>query len=245
MVGTAYLSPSPDAKPFIEVGQQVTEGQTLLIIEAMKTMNQIPSPRSGTVTAILFEDAPAGRIRRAAGRHRIGREHGDVPENPHRQPRRDRASGAARLQGARHPDGRRCIRPPTPTPCMCGSPTRASASARRRRATAISTSTRSSRPARSPAPTPSIRATASCRRTPSSPTSSPRTTSPSSARPADHIRIMGDKIEAKRTAKRLGIPVVPGSDGAVTDDREAHAHRRRDRLSRSSSRRRPAAAAAA
>jgi acetyl-CoA carboxylase biotin carboxyl carrier protein len=57
MVGTAYLGPSPDAKPFIEVGQQVKEGQTLLIIEAMKTMNQIPSPRAGTVTAILFEDA--------------------------------------------------------------------------------------------------------------------------------------------------------------------------------------------
>jgi acetyl-CoA carboxylase biotin carboxyl carrier protein len=57
MVGTAYLSPSPDAKPFIEIGQAVREGQTLLIIEAMKTMNQIPSPRSGTVTAILFEDA--------------------------------------------------------------------------------------------------------------------------------------------------------------------------------------------
>ncbi|MEI8700636.1 MULTISPECIES: acetyl-CoA carboxylase biotin carboxyl carrier protein [unclassified Mesorhizobium] len=57
MVGTAYLAPSPDAKAFIEVGQQVKEGQTLLIIEAMKTMNQIPSPRAGTVTAILFEDA--------------------------------------------------------------------------------------------------------------------------------------------------------------------------------------------
>jgi acetyl-CoA carboxylase biotin carboxyl carrier protein len=57
MVGTAYLAPSPDAKPFVEVGQKVKEGQTLLIIEAMKTMNQIPSPRSGTVTAILIEDA--------------------------------------------------------------------------------------------------------------------------------------------------------------------------------------------
>jgi acetyl-CoA carboxylase biotin carboxyl carrier protein len=57
MVGTAYLAPSPDAKVFIEVGQKVKEGQTLLIIEAMKTMNQIPSPRAGTVTAILFEDA--------------------------------------------------------------------------------------------------------------------------------------------------------------------------------------------
>ncbi|CAN7768470.1 acetyl-CoA carboxylase biotin carboxyl carrier protein [Mesorhizobium sp. LjNodule214] len=57
MVGTAYLAPSPDAKAFIEIGQKVKEGQTLLIIEAMKTMNQIPSPRAGTVTAILFEDA--------------------------------------------------------------------------------------------------------------------------------------------------------------------------------------------
>ncbi|MER8729243.1 MULTISPECIES: acetyl-CoA carboxylase biotin carboxyl carrier protein [unclassified Mesorhizobium] len=57
MVGTAYLAPSPDARPFIEIGQKVKEGQTLLIIEAMKTMNQIPSPRAGTVTAILFEDA--------------------------------------------------------------------------------------------------------------------------------------------------------------------------------------------
>ncbi|WP_019170389.1 acetyl-CoA carboxylase biotin carboxyl carrier protein [Pseudaminobacter salicylatoxidans] len=57
MVGTAYLAPAPDAAPFIEVGQTVKEGQTLLIIEAMKTMNQIPSPRSGTVKSILIEDA--------------------------------------------------------------------------------------------------------------------------------------------------------------------------------------------
>ena len=57
MVGTAYCASAPGEKPFIEVGQPVKEGQTLLIIEAMKTMNQIPSPRSGTVTAILFQDA--------------------------------------------------------------------------------------------------------------------------------------------------------------------------------------------
>lgn len=56
MVGTAYLAPAPGAAAFIEIGQTVKEGQTLLIIEAMKTMNQIPSPRSGTVTAILVED---------------------------------------------------------------------------------------------------------------------------------------------------------------------------------------------
>ncbi|MCV0396822.1 MAG: acetyl-CoA carboxylase biotin carboxyl carrier protein [Rhizobiaceae bacterium] len=56
MVGTAYAAPSPGAAPFIQVGQSVREGQTLLIIEAMKTMNQIPAPRAGKVTAILFED---------------------------------------------------------------------------------------------------------------------------------------------------------------------------------------------
>lgn len=57
MVGTAYLASAPGVAPFIAVGQTVKEGQTLCIIEAMKTMNQIPSPRAGTVTAILFEDA--------------------------------------------------------------------------------------------------------------------------------------------------------------------------------------------
>ncbi len=57
MVGTAYLAPAPGARNFIEVGAQVKEGQTLLIIKAMKTMNQIPAPRAGTVKAILIEDA--------------------------------------------------------------------------------------------------------------------------------------------------------------------------------------------
>lgn len=56
MVGTAYLGPSPGARPFIEVGSQVKTGDTLVIIEAMKTMNQIPAPRSGTVIQILVED---------------------------------------------------------------------------------------------------------------------------------------------------------------------------------------------
>ena len=56
MVGTAYWASEPGAKPFIEVGAKVSVGQTLLIIEAMKTMNQIPSPRAGTVTQILVED---------------------------------------------------------------------------------------------------------------------------------------------------------------------------------------------
>ncbi len=56
MVGTAYIAPEPGAKPFIDVGSQVKAGDTLLIVEAMKTMNQIPAPRGGTVIQILFED---------------------------------------------------------------------------------------------------------------------------------------------------------------------------------------------
>jgi acetyl-CoA carboxylase biotin carboxyl carrier protein len=56
MVGTAYLASEPGAKPFIEVGTKVKAGDTLVIVEAMKTMNQIPSPRTGTVTQILVED---------------------------------------------------------------------------------------------------------------------------------------------------------------------------------------------
>lgn len=56
MVGTCYMSPAPGARAFVEVGSTVKEGQTLLIIEAMKTMNQIPAPRSGKVTEILVED---------------------------------------------------------------------------------------------------------------------------------------------------------------------------------------------
>ncbi|HET6928109.1 MAG TPA: acetyl-CoA carboxylase biotin carboxyl carrier protein [Hyphomicrobiaceae bacterium] len=53
MVGTAYLAPEPDAAPFVQVGTRVTQGQTLMIIEAMKTMNHIPAPKAGVVMAIL------------------------------------------------------------------------------------------------------------------------------------------------------------------------------------------------
>jgi acetyl-CoA carboxylase biotin carboxyl carrier protein len=59
MVGTVYLSPEPGTDPFVTVGSQVTEGQTLLIIEAMKTMNHIVAPRSGTVKRILVENGTA------------------------------------------------------------------------------------------------------------------------------------------------------------------------------------------
>ena len=56
MVGTAYRAPEPGARPFVDVGSQVKAGETLIIIEAMKTMNQIPAPRSGTVIQILVGD---------------------------------------------------------------------------------------------------------------------------------------------------------------------------------------------
>jgi len=56
MVGTAFRAPEPGGKPYVEVGDQVRQGETLLIVEAMKTMNQIPAPRSGKVIKILVED---------------------------------------------------------------------------------------------------------------------------------------------------------------------------------------------
>ncbi len=56
MVGTVYLASAPDAAPFVSVGSHVNEGDTILIVEAMKTMNDIAAPRSGTITAILVED---------------------------------------------------------------------------------------------------------------------------------------------------------------------------------------------
>jgi acetyl-CoA carboxylase biotin carboxyl carrier protein len=56
MVGTAYLGPEPGARAYVEIGSRVRAGETLLIVEAMKTMNQIPAPRGGTVTQILIED---------------------------------------------------------------------------------------------------------------------------------------------------------------------------------------------
>jgi acetyl-CoA carboxylase biotin carboxyl carrier protein len=56
MVGTAYRGAEPGAKPYVEIGSAVQVGDTLLIVEAMKTLNQIPAPRAGTVTQILFED---------------------------------------------------------------------------------------------------------------------------------------------------------------------------------------------
>ena len=59
MVGTVYMQPAPGAPAFISVGASISEGDTLLIVEAMKTMNQIPAPKSGTIKRILVEDGAA------------------------------------------------------------------------------------------------------------------------------------------------------------------------------------------
>ena len=59
MVGTVYLQAEPGSPPFITIGAKVSEGDTILIIEAMKTMNQIPAPKAGTVKRILVEDSAA------------------------------------------------------------------------------------------------------------------------------------------------------------------------------------------
>ena len=56
IVGTAYLAPEPDAKKFVEVGQKVKKGQTIMIVEAMKTMNRVPSTENGTVSKIFVKD---------------------------------------------------------------------------------------------------------------------------------------------------------------------------------------------
>lgn len=59
MVGTVYMQPEPDAPAFVSVGASISEGDTLLIVEAMKTMNHIPAPKSGTIKRILVEDGAA------------------------------------------------------------------------------------------------------------------------------------------------------------------------------------------
>jgi acetyl-CoA carboxylase biotin carboxyl carrier protein len=56
MVGTVYLAPQPGADPFVKPGDRVAEGQTLMIVEAMKTMNPIPSPRAGVVAEVIAQD---------------------------------------------------------------------------------------------------------------------------------------------------------------------------------------------
>ena len=56
IIGTAYLSPQPEAKPFVAIGQKIKKGDTIMIVEAMKTMNHVPSPVNGTIKKICIKD---------------------------------------------------------------------------------------------------------------------------------------------------------------------------------------------
>ena len=222
MVGTAYMSPSPDAEPFIAVGQKVREGQTLLIIEAMKTMNQIPSPRAGNGDRDPVRGRPARRIWRAAGRRRIGygrrrgmfqkiliANRGEIALRVLRAAKElgiqtvaVHSTADADAMHVRLADESVCIGPP---------PSRDSyLNIHQIVAACEITGADAIHPGygflSENAKFADILAAHNI-----------TFIGPS----AEHIRIMGDKIEAKRTAKRLGIPVVPGSDGAVTEDREA------------------------
>ena len=220
MVGTAYWAPEPGAKPFIEVGTKVSVGQTLLIIEAMKTMNQIPSPRAGTVTQILIEDGQpvefgeplviiesdggpamfdkiliANRGEIALRILRACKELGIATVAVH-------STADADAMHVRLADESVCIGPPPSKDSYLNVPA----------------------------------LLAACEITGADAVHPGYGFLSENARfaeiladhnlhfigpKAEHIRLMGDKIEAKKTAKRLGIPVVPGSDGAITPDENA------------------------
>ena len=236
-------SPRPDAKPFVEVGSKVEAGDKVLLVEAMKTFNDIVAPRAGTVTAIFVEDGTAGRIRRAPPRDRVSggpmfdkiliANRGEIALRILRAAKElgiatvaVHSTADADAMHVRLADESVCIGPPAARDSYLNIPA----------------------------------LIAACEITGADAVHPGYGFLSENARfaevlehhhiafigpKAEHIRIMGDKIEAKRTAKRLGIPCVPGSEGGVTDEDEAKRVAGRDRLSRSSSRRPPAAAAAA
>ena len=194
MVGTAYLRPSPEAKPFVEVGSMVKAGDKLLLVEAMKTFNDIVALAGRQGCQHPRRRRRAGRVRPAADGHRVTAKQGyaadfagyrgtrlDVRQDPDRQPGRNRAARDARGQGARHRHRRGLFDRRQGGDARQARRRERLHRAARPHATAISTSPRSSRPARSPAPTPFIPATAFCPRTRVSPIFSKSTRSPSSA----------------------------------------------------------------
>ncbi len=223
MVGTAYLRANPDAKPFVEIGSRVAAGDKLLLIEAMKTFNDIVAPKGGRGDGHSGRGRPAGRIWRAPPRDRVGGATRCSTRSSSPIAAKSRCASCARPRSsASRPS--RCIRPPTPMRCMSSSPTNPCASARRRRAIPISTFP------------PLLSA---CEITGADAVHPGYGFLSENARfaeildehdiafigpKAEHIRLMGDKIEAKATAKKLGIPCVPGSDGrSLSEKRGAQA----------------------
>jgi acetyl-CoA carboxylase biotin carboxyl carrier protein len=109
MVGTAYLSPEPEAAAFVEVGSRVAQGQTLLIIEAMKTMNHIPAPKAGTVMRILVGNRqPVFGSRWRSSNSLCGASLAPMFDKV-LIANRGGCSGCCGLSGNRHRDGRRAF----------------------------------------------------------------------------------------------------------------------------------------
>ena len=233
MVGTAFLSAEPGAKPFAGVGDTVKAGDTLMIIEAMKVMNPITAPDRGQDQASHDQRRPAGRVRPASARHRLGRRQHGHQEIADRQPGRDCAADSPRVPRNGHQDGRgpfdrRHRRDARPAGRRDGVHRPA-----RGRPTATSTSPTSSRRRKSSTPTPSTPATASSAKMRSSPRSSKATASsgsgpspsisapwatrsrPSAPRPrsvcrSSPVRTARSKAwpKAKDLAAEIGYPVL-------------------------------------
>ncbi len=229
MVGTAFLSPEPGAKPFIEVGKPVKAGDTLLIVEAMKVMNPITAPDGRHDQEDHDQRRPAGRVRPAARRHRLSgamtikklliANRGEIALRIHRACHEMgiktvavHSTADADAMHVRLADETVCIGPPPATESYLNIPNIISA-AEIVHADAIhpgygflSENAQFAEIVESHniiwvGPKP------------------------------EHIRTMGDKIEAKRTAAKLGLPLVPGSDGPLDQRRRGQGARGRDRLS--------------
>ena len=190
----------------------------------------LPTTKNGgsaRVTARSGSKAPPGlpavRLFTSGPESRKGGPRAAHPQGPGRQPRRDRPARAA--DGARHGDRAawRCTPTPTPARRTCARPTRRCASGRRPAASRTWRSTASSTRRARPAPTPSIPATASSPRTPTSRSAAPAPGLIFIGPPPAAIRAMGSKIEAKRIMAAAGVPVIPGVSGAGLDGRRARA----------------------
>ena len=230
MVGTAFLSPEPGAKPFVAVGQQVKKGDTLLIIEAMKVMNPIIAPKAGTVTPDLRRRRPAGRVRPTARRRRISMRsmtikkllianRGEIALRIHRACHEMGIKTVAVHSTAdtdamhvRLADEAICIGPPPATDSYLNIPNIISA-AEIVHADAIHPGYGFLSENAQFAEIVELHNIIWVGPKP------------------EHIRIMGDKVEAKRTAAKLGLPLVPGSDGPLDDHRRGAQGRQCNRLS--------------
>ena len=211
MVGTVYLSPEPGKPPFVKVGETVKEGDTLFIVEAMKTMNPIAAPRGGTVSEICVTDGQPVEFGQTLLRHRLMFEKILIANRGEIALRINRAckemgiatvaihsTADADAMHVRLADESVCVGPPAAAqsylniPAIIAACEITGAEAIHPGYGFLSENAKFAEIVKEHGitfigPTP------------------------------EHIRMMGDKITAKQTVKALGIPTVPGSDGEVSD----------------------------